>query len=482
MGRSRCFWLAAVGPVLILTACAVGPDYHAPLAPVARQFFNASAPSAAEGVDATRVNERWWRGFNDPLLTRLVEQALDENFDIAQGQARVLQARAQAQAAGAALLPAAQLQTSAAASRQSLENAVGRIERQFPGFNRNGSLFDLNAAAAWDIDLFGGQRRAQQAAAALYQASGAAEAAVRLEVATETADAYLLARSFQARITVAEDQVTAQEQLLALVELQFDRGVASRQQRDQAASAVQSVKSALPLLRAGLESQIGRLDVLTGGSVNNLRGALSAEGPIPQAPPIDASGGPASLIRRRPDIVVAERRLAAADADVGAALSEYYPKISLSALAGFESLAASNLVSASSGQQQGLAGLRWRLFDFGRVDAQLASAKGGRALALAAYRSQVLQAGAEVETALSNLSERRLQLAALSEGEASESRATNAATAAFAAGHASQVDALAARQRLLGARDQRLSAETETVRAALAAVKALGGGWTAERG
>lgn len=462
---------------LALSACAVGPNYVRPVPPESATFR--AAALAADRNAPPAPLDRWWVGFNDPELTALVSRALAQNLDLAQAQARVTQARAQARAAGAALLPAAQLNAQAAYSHQSLESPLGRVESAFPGFDRNASLYDLSAGASWEPDLFGGLRRGAQAARAEFQASEAARAGAALSVAAETADDYVLVRTLQARLAVLEDQSRTQHQLLDLTQLQFSRGIAARLDVDRARGALSQVDAAIPVLKAGLEAELNALEVLEGMEPGSLHEELGAARAIPAAPAINASGGPAALVRRRPDIIAAERRLAASDARIGVALSDYYPKITLSGVLGFEAGSVSHLIGSAGFQPQGLVGLRWRLFDFGRVDAEVAASRGARAEALAAYRLSVLKATADVENALTALLQREQQAQTLDDGEAALARARVAAVAAYKAGRVSLIEVLDADAQLLSIRDARVQAQSEATRAAIGGFKALGGGWTA---
>jgi outer membrane protein TolC len=189
-------------------------------------------------------------------------------------------------------------------------------------------------------------------------------------------------------------------------------------------------------------------------------------------------GSPADLLQRRPDLIVAERQLAAANARVGEAMAEYYPKFSLSALIGSATaISSGNLFSSGANQMAGVLGLRWRLFDFGRIDAQLNLARGRDAEALAAYRQAVLRATEDVENAFSALVKRDEQATTLTRGETSLARARESSFVAYQRGTTSLIDVLHADETLLQTADARAQAQTESARAAIAAFKALGGGW-----
>ncbi len=469
---------AAAGPLSLLAACAVGPTHLTPAAPSGTAFHNANRLRTRTAPAPGPELRTWWTGFNDAELTGLVGRALSQNLDLAQAEARVAQARAQAKASGAALLPTARLDAQAAYSHQSLESPLGRIESGFPGFDRDRSLYDLSAGASWEPDLFGGLRRGAEAARADYEASEAARAGSRITIAAATADAYVLVRTFQTRLAVVEDQARIQRRLFDLTRLRFSRGVAARLEVDQAQGGLAQTEAQAPLLRAGLEAQMEALEVLVGAEPGSLHAELSSPNAIPTPPAVGAGGGPAALVRRRPDIIAAERRLAASDARIGAAIADYYPRITLSGVVGFEAGDVGHLVGAAGFQPQGLVGLRWRLFDFGRVDAEVARARGERAEALARYRQTVLQATADVETSLVGLVERETQARTLGDGEAALQRARASAQAAYLAGRVSLIEVLDADARLFATRDQRVVAQSEAARAAIASFKALGGGWT----
>jgi len=461
-----------------LAGCAVGPDYHRPAIASPAAFIGAPAV-AARSAPKSGDQSLWWSRFGDPLLTSLVAEALDGNLDIAQAAARLSQARASLRSADAALLPSASIAGSAAAAHQSLDTPLGRLANATPGFDRDGEQYDLGLGAAWEIDLFGGLRRGQEAVRAEYQASQAGVAATRLSVAAQVADSYIVIRTLQARLAVAQDQSRTQQRLVDIVRLQYQKGVAAELQLRQAEGALAQVQAGIPVLQAGLEAAMNALDVLVGTQPGTHRAALLALAPIPAAPALSDMGTPADLLRRRPDLIVAERRLAASNARVGVAVAEYFPKFSLSGLIGTATTAAGSLFSGSATQAQGALGLRWRLFDFGRVEADINAAKGANAEALAAYRLAVLRASEDVENAFSALLQREAQARTLTGGETALVRAQTASLAAYKGGVVSLIEVLDADRRLLDTRDARVQAQSEATRAAVASYRALGGGWSA---
>lgn len=461
----------------LLSGCAVGPDYHRPDAPLAERYMNESAVLQRSTSHSASFAE-WWEGFNDPLLSQFVTEALAQNLNIAQAAARMTQSGAGLGAATAALLPSANVNGQAGRAYQSTETPLGQVLSSTPNFSRYGNSYETDLNASWEIDLFGGLRRGREAALADYQASEAGVIATRLAVAAQTADIYITLRGLQTRLDIAEKQVRTQQDLLEKVKLLQIKGLAPGYQVRQTEGALAQVQATVPVLRTGLDNAMNALDVMLGTPPGTHRKALSLPGAIPQAPQITDTGTPADLLRRRPDIIVAERNLAASNARIGVAVSEYYPKFSLGALLGSAtSVSSGNLFSGGASQAAGVVGLRWRLFDFGRINAQINQAKGQEAEALAAYRLSVLRASEDVENAFSSLINREMQTAILTSGVTALSGARQSSFIAWKQGTASLIDVLHDDQNLLQASDARAQAQTESARAAVAAFRALGGGW-----
>jgi NodT family efflux transporter outer membrane factor (OMF) lipoprotein len=331
------------------------------------------------------------------------------------------------------------------------------------------------------VDVFGGLRRGREAALADYQASQAGAVVTRLAVAAQTADIYITIRGLQTRLDIAQRQVKIQQDLLVKVKLLYGKGLAAEYQVRQTEGALAQVQATVPVLQTGLDAAMNALDVMLGVPPGTHRAEVAAAAPIPATPQITSMGSSADLLQRRPDLIVAERHLAAANARIGAAMAEYYPKISLSALLGSATaISSGNLFTSGANQAAGVLGLRWRLFDFGRINAEINLAKGKDAEALAAYRQAVLRATEDVENAFSALVNREEQTITLTRGEASLSRARDSSFVAYQQGAASLIDVLHADETFLQTSDARAQAQTESARAAVAAFKALGGGWQPE--
>lgn len=454
--------------VSALAGCAAGRDYTRPAMPLSAAYH---APTPIAAADA-----QWWRRFGDPVLDTLVEAALAQNLDIAAAAARVDQARAAARTSDAALLPEADFAASAERTRQSLRTPVGAVSGQLE-LPRDYSLYSLGPRASWEIDLFGGLRRGREAARADYAAEIANADAVRLSIAAETADAYLQLRGLQARHDVVVQQLETEHRLAALVRQQAAEGLVAERELQRVLGESAGIEASLAPLRGAIAGQIHRLDVLTGHQAGSDPFHLAMAAATPDAPDPGGSAVPGELMRRRPDIVAAERRLAASSARTGAAMAEYYPHLGLSGLLGFASVGTGGLFTNAGLQASGSAGLRWRLFDFGRVDADVAQARGREAEALAQFRGSVLRATQDVETALTRLVETRAEITLREQQVASLTRSRDQARQGYEGGVLALVDVLDADRALLDASESLASARAEAARASVAAVRALGGGW-----
>lgn len=436
--------------------------------PVLAAALVVAAPSAAQAED-------WWHGFHDPLIDAAVGAALQGNLDLAAAAARVDQARAMDRHARAALLPAAEVSGSAVEDSPSRQTPFGEASRAL-GFARSYQLYQAGVEARWEIDLFGGLSARRRVAAAQAGATRADGDAVRLAVIAETADACLRLRGLQARLDLAEHQAQVQADLAALARQRANAGLGSDTEARRAEADSAAATAAIAPLRAALAVAIDRIGVLTGGATG-WRAQLTPAATIPAAldPALDAD--PARLMRRRPDLVAAEARLAAAHSGIAAARAEYYPHVSLGALIGVASLGTVSIASDNAVAAQGSAAIRWRLFDFGRVDAEVAAARGREKEALAQWRQAALGASAEVADAIAALAEGHREAGALDARVALLQRAQSQAQAAFAAGIVPRSEVLQADRALAEAQD-RLAITRETLaRASVAAVRAIGGGF-----
>ena len=468
--------LAPFTAALLLSACAVGPNYSAPDLHLTQGFHDAPTASLAQPLPL----KTWWTAFDDPELDRIVERVRGQNLELAEASARVGQSRAAAKAAGAALLPVVSAEGDASSVRQSLQTPIGEIGRGLPGFKRDYNLYEAGVAASWEVDLFGGLRRQHEAARAEALSAADQAEAIRVAVTAEAAEAYFAVRGLQARLDVARRQEAVQQDLAALLRRQVGEGVAPERDLNQAEAALQHVRADIPPLLTALEAEFNRLDVLMGAQPGTWRAELATPTAIPAPPALATADGPATLLRRRPDVLAAEQRLVASNARIGAALSDYYPKLSLAALFQGQSVDQNTLFAPAALQSQVGAALRWRLFDFGRVDAEVAGARGQKAEALAAYRLTVLHAVEEVENAFTDLAQQKARASALDAEVSRLSAARGQTEQAYEEGVTSLIEVRDVDRNLLAASDQLAEARTGEAKAAVEVFRSLGGGWSAD--
>ncbi|MET0934363.1 MAG: TolC family protein, partial [Luteibacter sp.] len=393
--------------------------------------------------------------------------------------ARVEQARAAAAHAQANRMPTGSLDASVERQQQSTRSPLGKIASAFPGYQRGQTVEQAGPGASWELDLAGGLRRGAEAADAEYQAAEATHVGVRISLAAEAADAYFRVRGAQERIEIAEAQIKNESGLLDLVRLRTEHGLGTVRESAQAEALLLQARATIPPLTIELETQLNRLDVLMGAAPGTYAAEIGTAGKAFTVPRLDTAGGPAGLLRRRPDVMAAERELAASNARIGVAVSGYYPQVSLSALLGFSTLGSGHLLTGQAFQPQAALGLHWRLFDFGRVDAEVQQAKGANAEALARYRSAMLRATEDVENAIVSLTQLEAQHALLTDEVDAHTRARDAAQDAYTGGAVSLIEVLDEDRQLLASRDLLSRVHTDDARSAVAAFRALGGGWDA---
>ncbi len=441
----------------------VGPDYEQPELP--------EIPGVqAESVDTVE----WWNQFNDPVLTGMVEQALEKNLDLKSAVARVREARAQLGKAKAALGPKVDL-TGGVNRFKPSENAS-----QFgAGFSPPGAfdpqtLYSGGFDAVWEIDLFGAVRRGLEYATADFEARELDLASVQVSIAAETAQAYLMARTYQYRLDVAQSNIAVQRETLELLESRLKAGLVNELVVQQARYNYQSSRSTIPELEAGLASSRTALSVLIGEMPGTLE--LTADSGVPQSSLV-LEGIPADMLRRRPDVRRAERELAAQTALVGASAAELYPRFSLNGSIGLETLDAADFFDSKSvGYSVGPA-VRWPIFHWGSIRNNIKVQEARQEQALVAYESTVLNAVKEVRDALTDYQKEieRREALGLAVNAAREAEAL--AQDQYRNGLSDFTSVLDAQRSLLTFQEQLAVSEGNAARNAVRVYKALGGGW-----
>lgn len=471
--------LSTASFLLLLSACTAGPDFVSPFESAQAEppqddpvWSDGWADPAASQEPAQL--DRWWTRFGDPTLDRLVDEALASNPSLGEAAARVAEARALRDHVAGRERPAASVGGSVSERRQS-ENGPLPIDR-IPGLDRDQTVFDLGFDASWELDLAGRTRRALEAADAHVEGNELERQAAHLRVVAEVARVYVALREGQRRLLALDSQLTSAERTRKLVELRVEAGEDPHLDLNRVDADLRLLQARLPTLRAELRASALALGVLTGR-------APESGLPLLDQPPSDFDlapfplGARADLLRRRPDVRAAERRLAAATAEIGVATAELYPRLSIGARGGFESLDAGDLLESASVTWSLMPAISWRVFDGGRVRAEIRIAEARAEQAAHRFEAAVLDALSDAERALARY---RGGLEALKPAETAveaASRVVELERLRHEAGETPLLPLLDAERRLdesqAALADVRRTAAVELV----ALYKALGGGW-----
>jgi NodT family efflux transporter outer membrane factor (OMF) lipoprotein len=451
-----------------LTACTVGPKYHgapevAPNSTHATAFNRApqnttsSAPAAAE----------WWKSLNDPELDKLIETALTNSPDIHAAQARLQESRAGLRQQQRNELPKA----SGTAAYLKLHPPSSSV-----GIGSIG-LYDVGFDATWEIDLFGGTRRAIEAASAEASAVEADLADTHVQLSAEIAQAYVDLRDQQQRIALIRESADLEEQILTLTEQRRAQGVASDLDVERIRTQVENTRETMIPLDAQITESLDQLATLTGREPGALDAELTASGPLPALPETVPVGDPGALLRSRPDIRAAEWRLVSANAQIGEQEAAWFPKLTLLGDLGFTAANPGHLLRENNFTWVGAPLLQWNGLDFGRTKAKVDQSKASLVEAEAKYESTVLGALRDANVALSRYGHQRENVVSLRNVETSATHAATLTQQRYRAGTSSALDWLDAERTRFSAQQSRISGDAELIKDYVALQKSLGLGW-----
>jgi multidrug efflux system outer membrane protein len=448
-----------------LTACAVGPNYKRPQTPVAQQFAGAEATTFQTAQNTT---VQFWKQFDDETLDHLVDDALIANHDLRIALGHLVEARAARRESLFDLAP-------------TVTAAGGHTNEMAPvaqaGFPFSTSFYDAGFDATWELDLFGRVRRGVEARGAELQGAQASLQDAQVSVIAEVARTYFELRGQQTQLAVAERNVVNQTDTLKLTQARQEAGRGTELDTSRAQSQLSTTLSTIAPLQAAVARSIHRLGVLTGREPNALTEILAPARDLPGLPQITAIEDPATLLRRRPDIRVAERQLAASTALVGVAIGDYFPKVTFNGNFTYAATSPGNLGTSASRSYVVGPGISWAAFDLGRVHAQVAQAKARNDVALASYEKTVLNALEETEDALVTHARDRDSLTHVADAAESSATAARLARTRYEGGYVDFLEVLDAERTQLEAEDRLAQSRTETATSLIAVYKAMGGGW-----
>ena len=465
--------LATAGVAAVLAGCTVGPNYRgaptvAPEASHANAFMRApkdvapTAPSLA----------RWWESLGDQELNKLVNAALTRSPDILVAEARLRESRAGLRQQQRNELP------KASASAAYLH---ARLPESSLGLG-SANLYNLAFDATWEVDLFGGTRRAIEAASADAAAVEADLADTHVQLSAEVAQAYVDLRDQQQRIALVRQSAELEEQVLTLTQQRREQGVASDLDVERIRTQVENTRQSIIPLDAQIIESLDKLAVLTGNEPGALDSELATASPLPTLPEAVAVGDPAALLKRRPDIRAAEWHLVSSNAQIGEHVADWFPKLTLLGSLGYSAATPGHLVRSQNFLWVGAPLLQWNALDFGRTKAKVDQAKAGYEEAEAKYQSTVLDALRDANVALSRYGHQRDNVVSLRNVETSAARAAELTRQRYRAGTTSALDWLDAERTRFSAEQNRIAADAELIKDYVALQKSLGLGWQSQTG
>jgi multidrug efflux system outer membrane protein len=435
--------------------------------------------SSGEGNQASMAGERWWTLFNDPVLDKLVDEALEHNHDIEAAAARILEAEAVLGVTEADRYPIV-----TAGGEGSRTGSSRATAMQQPGMPRVQNNVRVTLNASYELDVWGKYRRASDAARAQLLATEAVRDTVRLTLTADVAQQYFNLLAADAQVEVIRNVLKTRADSLELLRLRGKSGLVSEYEVRQAEAEEAAARSQLASALRAQENLQAVLAILLGRSPREVMEGEVARGNVAATQVLWVPDGlPSDMLLRRPDIREAEQNLLAQDARIAAARAEYFPSISLTAYLGSESSTLANLFSGPAGIFQFALGLAQPIFNAGRLKYSVKAAEARREQAVAAYKKAIASAFGDVRTALNNQVAARSILQAESERIVALVDAQRLANMRYEGGVSSRLELLDADRQLLQAQLARVDAENAQRAAVVALFKALGGSWkTAEDG
>jgi NodT family efflux transporter outer membrane factor (OMF) lipoprotein len=475
---------------LILSACTVGPNYVPPQTASPPVFAEAASTQRTAILPASADLSAWWTGLNDPILNELIRRALADNPDLQTAASRVREARQQVRITAAAELPTingsgnavtvnSDRKSAGASSAAGSTAASGLAGLSIPSHL---NLYSVGFDATWELDLFGGARRSIEAAKANVEAAEWARRDGQVSLMAEVANDYLTLRALQVRIAIGQAELKRQQDLFTLIRARRLSGFVTNLDVNQQTGQVAAAAAQIPQLDAQARGQIHALGVLVGQQPEYLTATLQPLPPgavaLPPPPPTLPVGLPSDLLRRRPDIREAERRLAAANAEIGVQEAALYPSVNLLGLGSFAGMSLDNLFSHQNLQSVGLASVSLPIFNAGKTRASIAVAKEERTQALLNYQKTVLGAFRDVEDALARYASEDTRRTSLAQSVDAAANSLTIAQDQYKTGLVTFINVLQAENALLNSRDELAQSDAQALSDLVSVYKALGGGWS----
>jgi outer membrane protein, multidrug efflux system len=462
--------------IFILAGCSVGPNYSVPKPALPAKFSEATVPITSPNA-APAVSERWWAVFNDPTLNELMEEAIRSAPDLAMADARISEARALRRFVGADQLPTVDAGAFYARSRGSSGLPVG-IPPGGLGPGIESDLWQAGFDASWEVDVFGSVRRKVESVNASYQVAVESKRDVALILFAEISRDYIELRSTQRQLAITRDNLAIYRDLLSLVQSQFNAGLTSSQDVAKAQANVSAAEARIPALIRDGRAYVYLIGVLIGRNPEELLAELdepqSIQGIIPPDVPV---GLPSDLLRRRADIRAAERRVAAETAKIGVANADLYPHFFLTGITGLESLNFGSFFNSASGYYSVGPGVTWKVFDASKVRSEVLMERARTDQFAAVYRTTLLNALKEVETALVSYAQAQVRHHSLADEAAADRKALELSRQLYNRGVEDFFVVLDAEKTSNNTEYELAVSDRDSAVALISLYKSLGGGW-----
>jgi NodT family efflux transporter outer membrane factor (OMF) lipoprotein len=455
--------------LIFLPGCVVGPDYRTPVIETPPTWQGGLSGGLKNGANESVQLARWWQTLGDPLLSSLVDEAAANNLDLKLAAARLRESRARRGVTAADRMPTVMAGVGAGRNRSSAEMGTGA--------SRTSDTFTARFDASWELDLFGGRRRALEAASATLDASLENMRDVQVSLLAEVVLAYIEICSYQAQITSTGDTIASLADTEQIAGWRFQAGLVSQLDVEQARLNLEQTRAQLPTLHSQMEQSKNNLALLLGrvpGGVKELQVKMS----LPLPPVEIAIGVPAETLRRRPDIRRAERQLAAATAQIGEAEAARYPDLTLSGTLGLQAVSLGNLLNPGALMYSLAANTAATIFDGGRLKQKVEIQNALQEQALISYQSAVQSALRDVENGLVAYAEEQNRYRMLKSAVQSAQNSEGLAQGQYAAGLIDFTTVLDTQRSLLSLQEQLILSEAAVISNLARLYKALGGGWS----
>jgi outer membrane protein, multidrug efflux system len=460
----------------LLSGCAVGPDYRTPVVPIPQKWSGTEASSKSAQPD------KWWQTFNDKELNQLITEAIAANLDLKLALERVKDARSQRSATIAAGLPSIDAKNTVSRRFNNSSGGQQTGGGAGGGFGIGGqhiNIFQLGFDAQWELDFFGGVRRAVEAADATIDSEVENSRDVLVTLLGDVARNYIELRSNQQQVEIAQKNLAAQRDTQGLTEIRQQSGLASMLDVAQAQAQADTTEAQLPNYEALVKQSIHGLSVLLGRQPAALSARLERPATIPAVTLAVIPDLPSELLKRRPDIRYAERQMAYANASIGVATAELYPKVNLAAFLGLQNTTITDFTPLGKSWSASST-ITMPIFNWGKLNANIKSKKAQFEQSFLTYQSTVLAAFQEVEDAIVSYSKEQQRYKSLAQAVAANQLAVELATERYQKGLTGFIDVLQTQQALYQSESLLVASDAKVSSNLVALYKALGGGWQTE--